>query len=623
MFGYWGRIAIVDLTNRIIRIIKVNENFFKKYLGGVGVAAKLILDYVDPTTDPLSPDNILVFSVGPFQGTVIPGSGKWIVAARSPLTGIWADSAAGGRWGSEFKRTGFDALVIKGKASSPIYLWIHDREIEFRDAAGIWGMSVSRCTDVIKKDLNDSKAAVACIGQAGENLVKFANILSEHGVAGRGGLGAVMGSKNLKAVAVRGTMNVELADPEKLIKYSKEISIKMYEYTREGFRKYGTTASVPKYIDRFGYGLAKYWSEGMDSFSPTLDGISGDKFLEITVNPVACTSCPIACHRHTRVKEPESLSYDGYGPEYETIAMFGWLNMISNAKAVGYLNYLCDEYGMDTITTASVLGLVTLSYEKGWITKDDLDGIDIKWGDISSAINLVNKIAKREGVGSILAEGIIKVAEYIGHEAPDYILHSKGLDYPAHDPRAFFPLLLNYATGPRGACHQRGFPQWTGLGVLIPEWGISEPPDRYTMENSAYLVAKYQNWATIFNSLVQCEYMVFGGYQRGWLTHQINFLKYVTGWDINANSIDKIAERIFTLQRVLNIRWGISRKDDIPPNRIFTPLKVGKSAGKIPIMFEKALMEYYKLRGWDEDGKPTVETLVKLSLTECLKPIWD
>ena len=622
MFGYWKKILKVDLTNHLISFLKVDEPFFKMYLGGVGVAAELIFREINSNTHPLSSDNVLVFSVGPFQGTTIPGSGKWAIASRSPLTNIWADSIGGGGWGVEFKKSGFDALVIKGKAEKPVYLWIHDGEVEIKDAVGIWGMTVSEATKAIKKDLNDSKAEVACIGPAGENLVKFASVLNEHGVAGRGGLGTVMGSKNLKAVAARGTMNIEIAESEKLMKYSREISRHMYESTRDGFRKYGTTASVPKYIDRFGYGLAKYWSEGMESFSPTLDGISGERFLEITANPVPCPNCTIGCHRHTKVENPENYSYDGYGPEYETIAMFGWMDMIADAKAVGYMNNLCDEYGMDTITTASVLGLTTLSYEKGWLTKDDLDGIEIRWGDAASAITLINKIAKREGIGNVLAEGTVKAAEYIGYEAPNYVLHSKGMDYPAHDPRAFFPLLLNYATGPRGACHQRGFPQWTGLGVLVPEWGISKQPERYSMENAAYIVIKYQNWATLFNSLIQCEYMLFGGYQVGWLTHQVNFLKYVTGWNVDAKSMEKIAERIFTLQRALNVRWGVSRKDDTPPQRIFTPLKIGKSAGKIPTLFEKALTEYYKLRGWDADGRPTVETLVNLNLIECLTPIW-
>ena len=622
MNGYWGKIVTVDLTDSIFTVDRVKESLFKKYLGGAGIAAKIIYDTLEPQVNPLDTRNIIVFAVGPFQGTSVPGSGKWVAASKSPLTGIWDDSTAGGGWGPEFKRTGFDAVIIKGKAASPSYLWIHNGEVEVRDASGIWGLSTSETDKAIKSDLGDRKVQVACIGPAGENLVKFASIVNEHGIAGRGGLGAVMGSKKLKAVAVRGTMNLEVAEPDKLKEYSRETSRKMYEYVKDMFRKYGTTASVPKYIDKFGYGLTKYWGDGLESFSPILDGISGDSFLKITASPIACTNCTIACHRHTKVEKPEKYSYDGYGPEYETIAMFGWLNMISDTKAVGYLGYLCDEYGMDTISTASRIGFITESYKRGWISKEELNGLGMEWGNADTAAILIHKIAKREGIGNILAEDIVNIADYIGHDAYKIIAHVKKMDFPAHDPRAFFPQLINYVTGPRGACHVRGAVLWNLLGILLPEWGVDEIHPQHSMEKAAYVVAKYQNWSVINNSLVQCLYMPLGGYQTNWLTEQIKFLRYVTGWNIDNTSLDKIGERIFTLQRAINVRFGVSRKDDTPPPKVFEPMKTGKSKGKIPIPFEKTLMEYYELRGWDKEGKPTVNKLIELGLTECLKPIW-
>ena len=621
MYGYWGKILRVDLSKGLVDVEKVDQSLFEKYLGGAGIAGKIILSEVGPGVDPLSPDNIIVFAVGPFQGVRIPGSGRWTVSSKSPLTDIWADSCAGGNWGPEFKRSGFDALVIKGRAASPVYLWINDGKVEIRDASRIWGKTISEADSEIKKDLREPKAKVACIGPAGERLVRFANVVNEHGIAGRCGLGAVMGSKNLKGVAVRGTKKIKVAKQEKVDEYSKTLFKEYYDATVYTMRKFGTTASVKKYYER-GYGLSKNWREWVFE---EVDGIDGNHFLEIIVKPVACTYCPIACHKRTKVEEPKKYAYEGYGPEYETISLLGWLNKISDAKAIGYMGYLCDEYGIDTMTTGSLVGFTTECYEKGWITREDLDGIEPRWGDADAAIALIHKIGKREGFGGVLAEGIVKSAEYIGSKASKIILHCKGLDYPAHDPRSFYPAAINYATGTRGACHQRGFATWHASGVLIPEWGISKVIETgsntlHSMENAPEIAIKYQNWATLFNSLVQCEYMIFGGLK---LTHQINLLRYVTGWDIDAVSLEEIAERIFNLQRVIDVYYGVSKKDDSVPFRMFEPLEGGKSAGKMPLPFEKTLLEYYKLRGWDSDGKPTTERLVELNLGEALKPVWE
>ena len=615
MYGFFGKVAYVDLSSRKFNVREFKEDYFKMYLGGVGIATEIIANNVGWDVNPLSPDNILVFAVGSFQGTTIPGSGRWTVASRSPLTGIYADSNAGGNWGPEFKRSGFDALVVVGKANKPVYLWIHDGEVEFKDASTIWGKQTSETDKEVKKDIGEANAKVACIGPAGENLVKFACIVNEHGFAGRCGLGAVMGSKNLKAIAVQGTKTVEVFKPDELNEYSKEMFEKIgRKQGVEGkWRKYGTQPFAKIFHDVRGYGLAKNWREG--TFN-NIDKIDGEHFQDIVVEPLACTFCPVACHKHTRVKEPEKYAYDGHGPEYETIAMIGWLNEIDDVKAIGYIGHLCNEYGIDTITTGSIIGFVTECYEKGWVTKDEL-GFDIGWNKPDSAIMLINKIVKKEGFGKILAEGVKSAAEYIGKDAFKIILHSKGLDYPAHDPRAFYPMLINYATGPRGACHQRGFAAWHPAGILIPEFGIDKETDPYDMKDAAIIAVKYQDWATIFNCLIQCEFLAFGGLT---LTSQIKFLNLITGWGIDIAKVSEIAERVFTLQRLINIRFGISKKDDyLIPQRMHEPLKTGKSAGKVPIPFEKALETYYKLRGWDEEGKPSKEKLEKLGLISNIK----
>jgi len=605
MYGNWGRILRVDLSKERIRTEKVKEVFCRKFLGGVGVASKIIFDEVVPSVEPLDPGNVVVFAVGPYQGTGIPGSGKWTVSARSPLTGIWGESCGGGYWGPEFKSAGFDAIAVKGKASSPVYIWIDNGDIEVRDAGNAWGKMASEADKIIKNELGDEKARAVLIGPAGERLVRFACVVSDHGFSGRSGLGAVMGSKNLKAVVVKGTKRVEVAETERLKEYSKELFKKINKATSE-FRKYGTTDSAEELHDTRGYGLAENWRKGRFE---GIKGLVGNRFLEITVGPIACTDCPIACHRHIRVTEPEKYAFDGYGPEYETIAMIGWLNIIGDYKAVAYLGHLCDEYGMDTISAGSMIGFTMECYEKGLLTKKDIDGLEPLWGSGDVAVTLIHKMAAREGFGDILAEGVSRAAQEVGGEATQMAVHVKGMELPAHDPRPFPSMAVNYATGQRGACHQRGF-------VLqdestIPEWGIPKVADTYSMKKPVLSAARYQDWAELFNSLIQCEYMTAGGLT---LSHQIELLNLVTGWGVDADEMLMTAERIFTLQRLLNIRYGMSRKDDTLPPRMFNPVEEGVGAGKVPVGFERMLGEYYALRGWDPDGKPTVEKLLQLDL---------
>ena len=616
-YGFWGKVLRVDLTKEKIVIDSVRESFFKKYLGGVGIGTKLLFDTVDPSVDPFDPESVLIFSVGPFQGTIIPGSGRWVVVSRSPLTGIYADSSAGGTWGPLFKRAGFDALVITGRAAEPVYLWISDGNVEIKDASSVWGKTTSEADEIIKKDLGELNAAVACIGPAGENLVRFASIINEHGVAGRAGIGAVMGSKNLKAVAAMGSRNLEVARPGELDDLSKKLFKEFYEKQKDGMRVYGSCIANKIFYETSEIGM-KYWTQGTwDEASNLYPENIKDA---LSWSPVACLNCPIACHKSAKVEEPKKFAYKGYGPEYESVGMLGALCLISDPKAVGYMHYLCDEYGMDVITAGGLIAFSMECYEKGLLSKEDLDGLDLKWGNAEAATALLHKIAKKEGFGAVLAEGIRKAADFVGKDAPRIAMHVKGLDIPAHDPRAFFPWSINYATSPRGACHQRGFAGWMGLGVVIPEWGIAEKTDRHSMEGAANIAAKYQDWATIFNSLVQCEYMTFAGLT---LTDQVKLLNYVTGWDVDIEWMAKTAERIFTLQRVINVIYGVGRKDDTLPMRMFEPLKTGGSKGKIPVPFEKELLEYYHIRGWDSDGRPTKEKLVELGLIEALKPVWE
>ncbi|MCD6503790.1 aldehyde ferredoxin oxidoreductase family protein [Candidatus Bathyarchaeota archaeon] len=613
MYGCWGRILEVDLSKKKETVRSVEEGLLRKLLGGVGIAAKIILEEVPADADPLGPENVLVVGTGPFQGTAIPGSGKWIVAAKSPLTGIWGDSCGGGDFAPDLKGTGFDAIVVKGKADSPVYIWVNEGEVQIRDASSIWGKSTSETIEAVKSDLGDKAVKVVCIGPAGEKLVRFACISSGFGFAGRTGLGAVMGSKNLKAIAVRGTKRVDVAEPDKLAERSRELSRRLYENSLEGMRKYGTMLGMQagQHDDR-GYGLKHNWDGGVFE---EISKINEERVREITVGEVPCSNCPVACHRHTRVTEPEKYAYDGHGPEYETVAMLGWLTMIADIKAVGYMGHLCNEYGIDTISTGSMIAFTMECYEKGWIDETRLGGVKPVWGDADSAIELIHMIASRRDFGEVLANGIRSAAEFIGRGAKEIIVECKGLDYPAHDPRSYYPTAINYATGVRGACHQRGVTAWVPGGFNIPEWGVLVPnrEDRYTMKNAAHIAAKCQDWASFSNSLVQCEFMFWSGLT---FRDQVELLNLVTGWGLDAEAVAEISERITTLQRLINVRFGVRRKDDYLSPKMFKPQPSGASAGKVPQPFEEALLEYYRLRGWDENGIPTKEKLESLGLTQ-------
>jgi len=616
MYGYFGWILRVDLTNRKITREKLHEETCKKFLGGAGLAAKIIFDEVSPNVGPLSPDNRLVFAVGPFNGTNIPGSSRWVVASRSPLTGIWGEACGGGYWGSEFKRTGYDALVIYGKADKPAYLWICDGKAELKEASHLWGKDTYETDKIIKDELADSKVRVACIGPAGEKLVKIACIVADegHGIVARTGLGAVMGSKKLKAVAVRGTKEVKVAYPDKLKELVKELVSKIPKDVKKIFHNHGTPGFLEIHHER-GEVPVKYWTK--NRWPEGVKKLGGSTYTNtILVKPMACGPCPLSCHRYVKAEKPGKFVVEGMGPEYETLCMFGTSCLIDDLPAIVKANDICNRYGIDTISAGGIIGLLMECYEKGWITEKDTDGIKMSWGNTEALISTVEKIALRTGFGNILAEGLKATAKWIGEEAENAAVHVKGLDFPGHDPRAFFSMLVNYATGNRGACHLHGSPYFAHYGALIPEAEIVEAPDPFSLEKAGYVAAKYQDYCEVFDSLIQCKFWSF----CLTIKDQVNLLSSITGWKITAKELLLIGERIYNLQRAFNIRLGVSRKDDTLPTRMFEKSE-GQAIG-IPSL-EPMLDEYYRIRGWDAEGKPTKEKLVELGLFEVLKPIWE
>jgi aldehyde:ferredoxin oxidoreductase len=617
--GYWGKILRVDLTNKQVNEEAISEEYCRKYLGGVGFAADVLFKEVGPEVGALDPENRLIFGVGPFQASAVPGSGKFVLVAKSPLTNAILYSMAGGTMAQMLKKSGYDALVVQGKSEKPVYLWINDRKVEIKEADSVWGKNSEETVDLIREELDEPKASVADIGPAGEKLIAFSCIVvDKHSFAGRGGLGAVMGSKNLKAIAVKGTQKPEVADSQKVRDLAKELNKRIRENAPKAFLKGGTTTEP---AEERGDLPVKYWkgdSGGIwDKEYAKLNYPYYSEALNVDLAEcakIACQNCPMHCHRHIDTKEPAKFAVTGSGPEYEALGMLGGANLVDDLHAVAKANEICNLYGLDCISTGAFVAFATECYEKGLLTKEDTFGMELKWGDGDQLVEVVKQIANKEKLGALAADGIVKAAEKIGGDAPSMAVHVKGMDFPAHDPRAFFSLAVSYATSSRGACHTHGLCYQSECGLLIPEMGITEIPPRFVMEGKDYVAAKFHDASALLDAVTQCGFMVFGGFG---LTDVLNSINAITGWDMSMEEFLKIGERLSTLKRAVNVKWGFSSKDDKLPEVVNLPSKKGARAGKTPAPsdVEKAIQGYYKLRGWDSEGKPTPETMKELGLS--------
>ncbi|MDY6834625.1 MAG: aldehyde ferredoxin oxidoreductase family protein, partial [Chloroflexota bacterium] len=460
MYGYMDKILRVDLTNASVQETPLDPDAARKYIGGSGLSAKIIYDELDPDVDPLSPENLLVFATGPYQGTAVYFSGRHSVCTKSPLTGIWAEATSGGFWGYSFKRTGYDALVLTGKAKNPVYLYISDAGVEIRDASYLWGLDSYETESRLKEELKGLSVRVACIGQGGENLVRFAGVANDMGrIAGRCGVGAVMGSKNLKAIVVHGTKKPPVADQALLSKYIRGLKASKDNPLAVIFGKYGTAMFLDTF-ESIGDVPFQYWTKGdarrgrNAKLAAKVGGAA--MYKQILTKNYHCYACPIGCGRIVKVTSPEKYATEGHGPEYESAAAFGTLCMIDSLAAVAKMNDMCNRYGVDTIEMGSIVAFAMSCYEKGWITKADTDGIELNWGNADAAITLIEKVVKREGFGVVLADGLLPAARAIGHGSESIVIHSKGQSFAMHDPRAFHGLALSYGTSERGACHLHG-----------------------------------------------------------------------------------------------------------------------------------------------------------------------
>jgi len=606
---YAGKLLRMDLTTSAHRVQEIDDAEVHRYLLGSGLAAKLFLEEMDAALDPLDPASPLLVFNGLLTGTFSPTGCRSSWCGRSPLTGIWNESNMGGYWGAELRFAGFDGLVVTGRAAEPAYLWIHDGQAEVRPAGHLWGLDHFETFEKLRAE-TDSKAQVACIGPAGENLVRMANIMQggqgHARTAGRGGMGALMGSKNLKAIVVRGSDRPHYPDLKALRKFVKEIN-HFIQGNSLSMSQLGTAGSVPA-TERTGDLPLKNWTLG--SWQEGAARISGQRIAEtIFERHTRCFACPIGCGKTVKIEDGPHAGVYGEGPEYETLAGFGGNCQCDDLNAIAHMNDLCNRYGLDTISTSSVLAFAMEAYERGLISQEETGGLDLTWGNAEAMIEAIHALARREGIGALLAGGVRAAAARLGPEAEAFAIHVKGMELPYHDPRAFVSMAANYATAARGACHLESLSYWAGYGIRWADWYAPEEHDPHDSAGKGQVTADFQNYMAIYNPLGLCKFIAKG--QVG-PRHVVDLLNVAMGWDWTAEDLLRTGERLFNLKRLINLRLGITRADDTLPRRVLTePRPSGGAAGVLPDL-DLMLEEYYRVRGWTPEGVPTPERLAAL-----------
>lgn len=618
--GFTGKVIKINLSLKKIEIECIEEKIYRKYLGGSALASYFLLKELKPGIDPFSEENILVFTTSILSGTTIPGATRYTVASKSPLTGAFGEAEAGGYWAPQLKKAGFDAIVIKGCADKLSYIWIHNGKVELRDATHIKGKTTGEAERIIRCELNDSKICIAQIGPAGENLVRYACILNnvKH-INGRTGLGAVMGSKNLRAIAVRGTQEVSVEDREKIKSITKWFA-QNWQDISYGFYEYGTNGGL---IDLNNRGIlpTRNFKDGKFEGAEKISGEAVTK--NILIKREGCYACPIRCKRIVECNNMYKVDPYYGGPEYETVGAFGSLCGIDNLEAIAKANELCNKYGMDTISTGVTIAFAMECYENGLLSTKDTEGIELKFGCDKAMIQMIEKIKNRQGIGDLLAEGTLRAAIKIGPKSKKYAMQVKGQELPIHEPRGKTGIGLAYALASTGADHMEA-PHDTDFEFEennkhiddLSLIGINEAIDPLDLsDKKVKFFSRGQKVWSLYNSIGMCDFCVV---PIGPLTLEklVEIAKAVTGWRISLYELMKVAERTDTMSRCFNIREGFSRKDDILPERLFSPLGNGPLKGKFidRDKFEKALDTYYKLEGWDSEGKPTKSRLLQLDL---------
>jgi aldehyde:ferredoxin oxidoreductase len=603
MGGYSGKVLWVNLTSKKTRVEPLDAQLAADYIGGRGLGTRILYDLLAPGTDPLSPNNPIIFATGPLNGTAAPLSGRYEVVTRSPLSGTVLSSNSGGRFAVDLKQTGFDAVVVEGAANAPCYLWIDEETAELREADHLWGLNAHETTERLLTETH-SKAGVACIGPAGERGVLFASVMNDRDrAAGRGGAGAVLGIKQLKAIVVHGSQRTRVADPGAFdaIRQEARTTIGEAPITKNSLREFGTAVLVHP-INELGGLPTRNFQEG---HFPDADSVSGETLKEtIFERSAACAHCFVACGRVTRTAQRS-----GEGPEYETIWALGPMCGVRDLEAVAEANYNCNEMGFDSITAGSTIACAMELWERGLFDeaartqiRADL-GTDLAFGDAQAVIRCTELIGQREGFGALLAEGSARLAARFGH--PELSMSVKGLELPAYDPRAFRAMALALATSSRGGCHLRAY-------MIGPEaMGAPGTVDRFSIAGKASLVKLYQDLSAVVDSLGMCIFTAFALNPD----HYARLLAAVTGIERTTEETLAAGERIWNLERLFNLREGFTRADDTLPPRLLQERLPGGHSKATPIRdLEPMLEAYYQVRGWDADGSPSPETLVRLGL---------
>ena len=610
--GYVGKILEVDLTKESIKTAPINIDIAQRFVGGKGYAARLLWEHTKPSVEPLGPDNIVIFATGPLTATSCPST-RMCIATKSPLTGTFNDAYVGGHFGAELKFAGYDIVEIKGSSKQPTYLMIGDDNVELRDASGIWGKDTFATEDRIRAECEDESVRVACIGPAGEKLVRYAVVnVDRYRQAARGGVGTVMGSKKLKAVAVRGTGEVKVSDPDTFAKLSAEAS-KSIE-ADEGLytmKRWGTGRSVLFSSDQDLYPTRNFQT-GTFEHAENLSGEAMEKGF--WVKSRACFGCPIHCGHLGVTRSSEYPQAVVEGVEYETTTLIGANCCVPSLDAVAYANMLCDKYGLDTLSTGNAIAWAMECFEKGIINENMTDGLKLQFGSDKALIEMIERIAARKGLGDVLGEGVKRASAKVGKGSDAFAMHVKGLELPGWGIRASPGMGLAYATADRGGCHQRAWPiAYEVKGAKGPD---GELVDRYGPEGKALVTKSDQDGNATLFSLVACD---FATGATGW-NRYLGMLNAATGMKMTASEFSLLGERIWNQIRAFNVREGFSRKDDTLPPRIFNePLTSGIAKGKaLPKSdFEKMLDDYYRLRAWDvKTGYPTEQTLKRLGLED-------
>ena len=606
MYGYFGKMLVVDLSKGSFEIQEIGKEILHKFIGGKGLGVKLLYDLLPPKVDPLSEENIVLLVTGPLVNTQVPTSCRFGLITKSPLTGAFLDSYASENLGPAMKACGLDVVLIKGKSERPVTLVLNDNQVLIKSAEVLWGKGCLETEKVLAERYPGSTSA--CIGPAGENMVLYASVYTEGRFAGRGGGGAVLGSKGLKAIVVKGSQQVPLKDPELFKSNVKKCRDLLREHPLTNssgpLRKMGTP-NIISTLNYFGVLPTRNWQT--NTFEQ-VEGITGEAMYERVIKAVTpCVGCPIGCGKTSEVREGKYQGSWTRGPELETVYSLGSQVGVGSIEAVVHANQLCNDLGMDTISAGVCIGYAMELFEKGYLTLEDTGGIDLKFGNDEALMEVIEKIAYREGIGEFLAIGTKKMALALGRDTESFAMQSKGLELPAYDPRGMKGMGIAYATSDRGGCHLRA----STLNMEVRGL-IKKDVDRFSEEGKAEFVKGVQDAWSVIDCMIYCK---FAGYAIS-LDNIKDLYSAATGLEVATEDLLLAGERVFNLTRLFNLREGLTRKDDTLPKRLITEgVTEGPSAGQ-RVDLEKMLEEYYPIRCWNNEGIPTQEKIQELGLLQ-------